>query len=75
MSKKLPMLNILKILRLTIDGINDAIERDKLLLSITVIFINSQNLVKKIYGIIRDALRHYRYSNRVVKTSVKIYTF
>jgi superfamily II DNA/RNA helicase len=74
MSKKLPMLNILKILRLAIDGINDAAERDRLPLGMTVVFANSRNLVKKICGMIRDALRRHGYSDRVVKTGVKTYT-
>lgn len=74
MSKKSPMLNILKILRPAIDRIEDAASRDRLPMSTTVVFANSRNKVKEICGMIRDTLRYYGYSNRVVKTGVATYT-
>jgi len=74
MSKKSLILNILKILRPAIDGIEDAVSRNRLLISITVIFANSQNKIKKICDMIRDTLRYYEYSDRVIKTSVVTYT-
>jgi len=74
MSKKMPMLNILKILRPAMDGIKDAANRDRLPLGMTVVFANSRNKVKEICGMIRDALRRHGYSDRVVKTGVTTYT-
>ena len=74
MSKKAPMLNILKILRPAIDGINDAADRERLPLGMTVVFANSRNMVKEICGMIRDTLRRHGYSDRVVKTGVTTYT-
>ena len=39
--KKMPILNILKILRPAMDGIKDTVNRDRLPLSMTVVFANS----------------------------------